>query len=248
MRKGFEIEGRNGVLAFRRDREDGRQFPGVKPREDARRFAVTLRDGAVLVDHALVAEILDEEETGLQILAVDLRRRQPKRPQAPIDRHEGVHGLGELRERRIGLAAPHGRADEPRRRDHQDRGLAGGFREALVSPHRRIAEDRHALGLGPSARIEQRVQGLEPLQTRHEGSRCGERCNSGRRVRLAAPGPSRCRGAWPSGLRPRARAIPRGRRPGRRSRPSRVRRVLPRQKAGRNPHAPPARAGSRRPA
>ena len=65
-------------------------------RQQARRLAVAFRHRAFAVDHRLGAEILDQKQARVEVLAVDLRRGEAEGPQPAIDGDEGVNAFGEL--------------------------------------------------------------------------------------------------------------------------------------------------------
>ena len=123
--KRVEIVGRDVVVAVGVDRQHVRQRCACKlgervdrsrsARRSARRFAV---------DDALVAEILDDQQAGVEIGGIDLGRRKPMRAQrlAPWRRrarHSRPDARWRCRACRQRTGGPSGRA----RRDHQDRAL-----------------------------------------------------------------------------------------------------------------------------
>ena len=136
----------------RRDRQNLRQRRGRAAAREGASPPRSARGSALGIDHRLGAEILDEQQARVQVLAVDSGALKPsaRRPDRGRRRHEP---LGELRDGAVGLAATNRRPVGARRRDHQDRGLAVRLHEPLIGAGRGIALHRHAHRIRPAAAL-----------------------------------------------------------------------------------------------
>jgi hypothetical protein len=85
----------------RRDRQRVGQRQTVQgdQRIDRGLVAVPDRLGRIAFDHALVAEVLENEKSRLEIGGIDLGRREPALSQAVGERDERLHVLGQMGDR-----------------------------------------------------------------------------------------------------------------------------------------------------
>ncbi len=201
-----------------------------------------------VLDHGLLAEILDQRQPVLDARGEDARGGEAKAPQPLRHGEEGANVGRELGDRGVGLAEADDRPLGSGRRHHQDGGRTVGFGQALVQAHRGVALHELAPRLDPAGRVKEGADARAPARAAGPFGRA-----------RASP----ARGSWGrawrrSGSRLRAgrRAAPQGFAPAIRRGPPRPKSPRPspgfqapsRSLGDRSPHAPPVREGRRRPA
>ena len=124
---GFDQErvhvvGRNAVFDMGRDGQGVGQPLLVQRKQHVDRGLVALLDRRrrIAAHHALLAEVLEDQQSVIEISVMDDGRREAVLPQAVRHRHERHDTVGKMRDRAIGLAAAHRRAVRPARHVHQD--------------------------------------------------------------------------------------------------------------------------------
>ena len=137
-RGGVEVRNVMDVAAVRGEVTRGRMAVQVAEADDA--FPVTIGDRpALLVQHAVLAQVLQQEDALVVISAKYLRCRQAEPAEIAGNRDEGIGVLGKVHDLRIRLAFMDRRSVGLARPVHQDQRSAVFRRHRLVGPHRRIA-------------------------------------------------------------------------------------------------------------
>ena len=114
----------------------------------------------IAAHHALLAEILEDQESVIQISVMDDRCRESVLPQAVRHRHERHDTVGKMRDRAVGLAAAHRGAVSPARHVHQD--------HVLVAEGEPLVRARGGIALHPHAeRVAIAALGDELARRRH---------------------------------------------------------------------------------
>jgi hypothetical protein len=123
----------NAVLDMRRDRQRVGKLQRVQRKQCIDRGLVALLDRGrrLAAHHALVAQVLDDQETLVEIGVVDDRGREAALAQPVRDRCERHDVVGKMRDRAVGLPVPHRRAIGPAWRVHQNHMLVAE-RQPLV--------------------------------------------------------------------------------------------------------------------
>ena len=119
----------------------------------------------IAFDDAGAAEILGDQETGIEIGVTDRGRRETVRAQAIVDGDERLDVLGEMNGRAVGFSVIDRRAIRPARRIHQDR-------RAVVADQPRIGARRGVAGHALARRIQKAGIAREIFATSPAASTC----------------------------------------------------------------------------
>ena len=156
----------------------------MEPRQERHGFEVAVRDGAVLPDEGLRAEVLDDRDAVFGVRRVDFRGRDALAAQRGVHGEEGPDVAGEPGDLVVGLAEAHDRRVGAGRRGHEQGGAASRVRQALVGAGRGVAGQEGARGLGEARGVQQRFLRLGLGDARREGAVARHRGGAGRvRVR-----------------------------------------------------------------
>ena len=141
----LDVVVRNPIFDMRRDHERVGQLHLMQRTQRVDRGLVAFLDGSrrIAGDHALVAQVLDEQQPLVEIGVQNGGRREAALAQSIRHRDERDDALGKMRDRAVGLAVADRRAVRPPRRVHQDH-LLLAEREPLVGARRSIALDARA--------------------------------------------------------------------------------------------------------
>ena len=121
---GLGIEGRDLIGDVRHQRQRLGQALPVQRGQEVRGDLVALRERRrrIAFDHADAAEILGDQESGVDVGVVNCRRREAKGAQAVGDGDEWFDVLGQMHGGAVGFAVMDRRAVGPLRGIHQDDG------------------------------------------------------------------------------------------------------------------------------
>ncbi len=161
------VEGGNGVAELRRQRQNFGQGFAVQRRQHVGRGLIALGDRRrrIAFDEARAAEILGDQESGVEVGVMDRGRREAALAQAPGDRDERLDVLGQMHRRAVGFAVIDRRTVGAPRRVHQDD-------DAVVADQPRIGTGRgvagHALALcfRIACAVEKLTQRFQPCDLR----------------------------------------------------------------------------------
>ncbi len=129
----------------KRQQQDVRQRLAMQRRQHVGRGLVALHDRLrrIAFDDTGVAEILGDQETGIEVLVADRRRREAALAQAVGDGDERLDVFGQMHGGAVGFSVIDRRAVRPLRRIHQDGGAVQ--MQPRIGARRGIAG--HALAL-----------------------------------------------------------------------------------------------------
>src|SRR6516164_54291 len=128
------------MLAPLIDRQALRKIASMQVAEKISCQGIALGDRALGVDHAFLAEILEDEHARIEIPPENFRRRVTELGEPLRHGDERLGSLGELGNGAVGAPVAQWGAVRPWRRDHQDRSLALAP-QTLIGSRRGIALD-----------------------------------------------------------------------------------------------------------
>ena len=146
-RRAVEIG--NAMDVIRRHRNFARARRSVQGGEAAGAFQITLGNRlAVRVQHAVLAEIVHQQEAAHIIDGQNLRRGKTVFPEIAVDGDKGVGVFGDMRHFRIGFSIQHRRTFRQRRPVHQDQAFAVFQRQVFIGSDRGVPGEVAARRLG----------------------------------------------------------------------------------------------------
>ena len=178
-----DIVAGKAVVDLRRHGQRVRQVEFVQSRQHIRGDLVALGDrrARVLRQHAFLAEVLHDEQARVEVGGIDGGRGKTARLQAPRQRHERLHVLGDMGDGAVGLAIAHRRPVRTARRIHQHR-VAARADQPLIGAGRGIALQMLPARRAEAGDVDERADRLHALQ-RERKPAIGEQAHAPARLR-----------------------------------------------------------------